>query len=143
VNTTDIETKEYLWVNFSNTVPTVLLFIFPIGLVMMTIFEIKKLKSNLLIIFLAALFPVIMALKNNAVFYDSWRHLLFVYPFYVIIAVYSFNFLICKIKSIILKSVVGVLIITTLIHPIFWMTKTIRLNICTTMKLVVAHNKTM
>ena len=123
VNTTDIETKEYLWVNFSNTVPTVMLFIFPIGLVMMTIFEIKKLKSNLLIIFLAALFPVIMALKNNAVFYDSWRHLLFVYPFFVIIAVYGFYFLISKIKSTILKSVMALLIAVTLIHPVFWMIK--------------------
>jgi hypothetical protein len=42
-----------------------------------------------LVIWLLCIVPVIMVIASHAIVYDSWRHVFFIYPFYILGAIYG------------------------------------------------------
>lgn len=65
-------------------------------------FDLKNIDKNNLLYLLSFLAPVIVVIYLNSVLYDSWRHLFYIYPAFILLAIYFINFYIkTKYKSIV------------------------------------------
>src|SRR5690606_25142502 len=53
-------------------------------------------QRSILMAFICFFMPVILVIIQGAVLYDSWRHLYFIYPGFVILMAYGFNELLKK-----------------------------------------------
>ena len=78
---------EFKWIFISNPLIIVLGFIlFPVLTLPMS----KKLgRFTVLFIVFGALFPILYMIYKNSTVYDTWRHIFFVYPFWVIAAAFG------------------------------------------------------
>ncbi len=96
----------YLWMLL--TLPEIYLLLFAIGLILFTIQIIRKrlelstqdLFIGLSLVLLA--FPLVFRSLKGSVVYDGWRHMYFVYPFIVILAVYAIDQL-CRVQRAALR----------------------------------------
>ncbi len=59
-------------------------------------------QRSILMAFICFLLPIIIVIYKDAVLYDGWRHLYFIYPGFVILAVFGFNELLKKRSRLIL-----------------------------------------
>jgi hypothetical protein len=86
------------------------------GLVALTLEILKKpslyIKNtperNLLLYLLCFWVPIVMVIGMNSVIYDDWRHLYFVYPPFILIAVYFVNRVVLRLKGNLKYAVYGV-----------------------------------
>lgn len=68
------------------------------------------------------IFPIITVIFLNSVLYDSWRHLFFVYPFFVLVAVKGWtSFFKTKKQNSKLFTLKIAVTVTCLLQVIFWM----------------------
>lgn len=107
----------YLPVWISITIPVCYLLLFIAGVFFMlknTLASFRKTVPVQTFFFVFAS-PIIAVIVLHSTVYDSWRHVYFVYPFFVIIAVYGFTQLVSTVKSkITLKSVFAFIIISVM-----------------------------
>jgi hypothetical protein len=66
--------------------------------------------------------PLGVVIYLNSVLYDGWRHMYFIYPFFILIALNGLN-QIFEFKTKIFKLIILILAIQTIISTIFWMYK--------------------
>ncbi|MDD3985488.1 MAG: hypothetical protein PHY59_06330 [Methanobacterium sp.] len=79
-----------VWIFIST--PLIYSFLFLIGIFIL--FKSKEIfKNKNLIIFLWFFIPLFMIIVLKSTIYDTWRHLFFIYPAFILITVYGFNWL--------------------------------------------------
>lgn len=100
----------YIPIWFSITTPLFYLFTGLAGIVLLIIKFIKKplilllntKERNNIFFIICFLSPIFIAIALNSVLYDGWRHLYFIYPSFVLLAIYGLNFFIRKKKNMLL-----------------------------------------
>ena len=98
------------------------------GFISIPILFIKKMKQSsfsqfpyILFVFFTALFPVMYVIIRKSNLYDSWRHLLFVYPPLVVIVSLTWNNILLLVNTRLYRMVsVGILLLFFL-EPAVWM----------------------
>ena len=104
---------ELKWIFISNPISVI------IGAVLFLLFalRIRKARGTFVMLFpvFGALFPLLYMVYKHSVVYDTWRHVFFVYPFWVVMAAIGWwmagEFVLSKIKRT--KDVLG--------KPLYWM----------------------
>ena len=99
----------------------------PIIILLMTILSIPTViigrksyrMGNILFLFFAALFPIVYIWIKNATIYDTWRHLFFIYPYWVTLACVTIDYVASKLDSKFRFAPAGILMIG-LIPAAFW-----------------------
>jgi tetratricopeptide (TPR) repeat protein len=80
---------EFKWIFISN--PLVII----IGFLLFAVLSISLMKAygKLVVLFLVfgALFPILYMIYKNSTVYDTWRHVFFVYPFWVMMAAFGWS----------------------------------------------------
>jgi len=130
INVTELP-WHYIPVWMAATIPPFITILFTIGIGALSINLIKKpqnifnirnilLISNLGII-LASIATIILL---NAVIYNGWRHMYFVYPAFIMISTYGFMFIFQKIKIWRYGTIVLTIVFSTFIgHQLNWLVK--------------------
>jgi len=77
--------------------------------------------ASFVIVFLLLLTPMISVIIFRSVLYDEWRHLFFIYPLFVIIAVLGFRFLYSAFKKKILRILLVLLVAGNMASVVFFM----------------------
>lgn len=112
---------EFKWICMSNPIIVVVgAFLF----IPLAIRGLKKygLWSVILVVF-GALFPILYMIYKDSTVYDTWRHVFFVYPFWVIAAALAFDMVADLIKADKLKLVPFAVGVVGLLPAIIWMVK--------------------
>lgn len=81
----------------------------------------KHNKTILSFLIFCALFPLIYAIVTKSVVYDSWRHFLFIYPAFIILAALAWDLLLDHAESLLKKSFTLIIFALLLIEPLGWM----------------------
>lgn len=96
-----------VWVGI--TTPIIYSILFIIGIVYASKNILTSFKNTFSIqsVLFLCFAPVMAVILLNSTLYDGWRHVFFVYPYFVIIAVYGFKELIKTTKNIQLKNIIS------------------------------------
>lgn len=97
---------DYIPVWFSITTPIFYLFTGLLSTVLLlyhffktpSIFLLNYKERNNLIFLICCFFPVLFVILLHSILYDGWRHMYFIYPSFVLLAVYGLDFLFKKNK---------------------------------------------
>lgn len=89
----------YLFTWIGITTPELYLLFFSLGTYFLVYYLIKNINTiikntkerNLYIAFSIVLIPVLSVIIQKSVLYDGWRHMFFIYPFIIIIAIFGIN----------------------------------------------------
>ncbi len=115
----------YLPVWICITTPLYYIFIFVMGIAYIVKNTLKNFRSTIpvqLFLFVFAS-PIIAVIVLHSTVYDSWRHVYFVYPFFVLIAVYGFIQLLQTIKKVIIINSTLTLTFLSIIFTVFFMVR--------------------
>lgn len=89
-----------------------------------SIYLLKKKDAGILFVLLfSAVFPVAYILYKESILYDSWRHLLFVYPPLIILTALAWEQLLDSLKTPFTKALTYFLLCVLLIEPSVWMVR--------------------
>jgi tetratricopeptide (TPR) repeat protein len=113
----------YLLTYIANTIPVAILIAVAGGVVLL-VAGYKKIKVlPVALIMLAAFFPVVYAIESGMALYNGWRHILFFYPPFVLIAGLGIESVMAMLGKPVLKAALAVLCALGLAHPIAWSIK--------------------
>lgn len=112
---------EFRWISISNPMVVIIGFVLFFALFI----PLRKRYGNYVFIILAfaALFPLLYMIYKNSTVYDSWRHVFFVYPFWVVAAALGWDTLSVFIKNEKLKPAPLAIAILGLLPVVFWVVK--------------------
>ena len=119
----------YSLVWISITTPVIFLFLSFIGLLSLKVSILKNEKRNdfFYIIFITSILIISITLFSiiilNSTLYNGWRHIYFIYPYILFLAIFGFNFILKIISNKTLKFVFILLIFFNLSNIIYWMIK--------------------
>jgi hypothetical protein len=115
----------YLPVWICVTIPLFYIILFLLGLVFVVKNTLKNFKSTVPIQLFLFVFasPILAVIILHSTIYDSWRHIYFVYPFLILIAVYGFLQLIQTIKNPVVLNTVVSFTVVSFIFTSFFMIK--------------------
>lgn len=119
INSTAVP-KNYVLVYIFRTVPVIILIAFFISLFVIYTTYKKTYKTGILLLMVAMVFPVIYVVLKNTPVYNSWRHLLFIYPPGVIIISYGMELLLQQVRKPAFRYLVISILIFGMLPPILW-----------------------
>ncbi len=117
-----------VWISITTPIPYLLLFLIGLFFIVKQ-FITKPLvfivnEKQYLLVLICFFLPILAIIIMNAVVYDGWRHVFFVYPAFIIIALYGLRFLQLKLKKakpvfmlITLSILTFTLLLTVNLHP--------------------------
>lgn len=114
----------YIPVWISITTPILYTTLFVIGVFSLSYFLVKRIRKKQLDLFtISQLFillmffaPLLIVIGLNSTLYDGWRHMYFIYPFFVAVGIYGYTFLEVKLGSrVVFLRVVVVLSLTSIL----------------------------
>ena len=116
-----------MWISI--TTPVIFLFLSFIGILSLKVSILKNEKRNdfFYIIFITSILIISITLFSiiilNSTLYNGWRHIYFIYPYILFLAIFGFNFILKIISNKTLKFVFILLIFFNLSNIINWMIK--------------------
>lgn len=116
--------KNYLPKMMSVSIPIAISVSLIIGLVSVVVFW-KKItfKNEMLLLLLSGLAPALYAVYSGMTLYNSWRHLLFIYPSLVLFCTIGFSFSLQSLDKPILQIGVLAVFLLGMAKPIIWWTQ--------------------
>ncbi|MBN3040683.1 MAG: glycosyltransferase family 39 protein [Candidatus Omnitrophica bacterium] len=115
----------YPFVWMAITIPISYIIAFVLGL--FSLFKNKKMQKYLFFPLTGLFLPIIGVIIFKISIYDGWRHLFFVYPFFIIIALTGLDSLFLMIKKIspesLYKMIIFIIILATIASPLVFMIK--------------------
>ena len=120
----------FIWSIFTTPILYIILFAFGSVNILLKLIKFlfnskkKYLSYNEVFILFSFLIPFLAAVLLSKSLLNGWRHLYFVYPFFIIICVIGLNWIFSKLlKNEIIKTLITFLIICFLINISYWMYK--------------------
>jgi len=112
----------YIPVWMAVTIPAVWTLFFLLGLALCAVRFFKKWYETYFTVFLAAFVfaPIVAVAVMHSIVYDEWRHLFFVYPGFILVAVWAMHTLYEYFPGIKTRTVMGVLVLLQLTEVGWW-----------------------
>lgn len=114
------DTVSYLFRLLIMTVPELILFGFVYGIAVLVIRKQSFNKAYSFMLFFAAVFPFAYVMVLKAPVYNGWRHLLFAYPFVVVVVAQAFTATFYFLKNKIAVYAFAVLLLLALSDLLIW-----------------------
>lgn len=109
---------QFKWIGMSNPIIVIIGVALFLGLVMKAIKKYSLFSTGLLLF--CAFFPLVYLIYKHSTVHDTWRHVFFVYPYWVVMAALSFDMLADFVKNEKLKPLAYVVGMVGLLPAIIW-----------------------
>ncbi len=110
----------YLSKWMSITIPVFVIILFFLSIIALVLNFRKREARYYAFVLLAVIFPIVYAIQTKAALYSGWRHLLFIYPLFVVFAVYMLQFIARAWKKSFVPYVLAGSCVIGMLHPIYW-----------------------
>ncbi len=113
----------YLFTYLAITIPILILVLVPASVLLLIAARKRINWKAALLVLVASIFPLIYAVVTGVNLYNGWRHMLFMYPGFIVIGALGIDYLMARMKKTTYQVGLAVACLACLAHPIAWSAK--------------------